>query len=288
MWKLNYSFKTLITSFSHLDNFFSYLTPVIWIWGWLVILILIILGVFLFVKDKKKGLSVFAGVIFIIASLGINKVNDGMNTIFLSSARMFLGIPVLFGLSLVWAKEYLPVKDMYWKFSILLICSTLFFVKVSFYKPVIRQHTLYENFGPVAIKKAKQLQCECYAINNIAQKYNVDLIVFIPDWKRNVPYMEFYNYGCPLLEKNFTRTLMNSYERRTWVYHQERNAIRRNILLYGYVDMDLLHQIDDKNIISIDPETNVVKNNTLQTKTLLKLLNISLKQNDYQKFNDYY
>ncbi len=287
MWTLNYSFKTLITAFGHLDNFFSYLTPVVWIWGWIVLLLLAVLGVFLFVKNKKKGLSILISLIFILASLGVNKINDGLNTVFLSPIRMFLGIPLLFGLSIIWTKKYFTVKDLYWKYSIILICCILFCVKASLYKPIIKYHTLTENYGPIAIKKLKQLRCECSVINNIVKEHNIDLIIFLPDWKRNVPYMEFYNYGCPLLVKDFAPTFMNVYERRTWVYKQEKNTVRKNLLIYGYIEAVFLTKIEKNNLIYIEEETTVIRNNTLTTKALLKMLNLTLKRSAYKKFNDY-
>ena len=93
--------------------------------------------------------------------------------------------------------------------------------------------------------------------------------------------MEFYNYGCPLIEKNFKRTLLNVYEKRTWVYLKEKKSIRKNILLYGYVDKKLLLQYTEHEIISENPQITIIKNNNFITETFLNNLNIKLKRNSY-------
>jgi len=281
MWKLDFSFNTMIINLGHLDKFFDNLSPVLWFWGWLSIVFIFLLGLFLIRKDWKKGISVLVGILFIVFLLGVNKVNDGMNTIFLSSIRMFLGVPLLLALTLVWSKKFIRFTNIRWTYIIILASVIIFIVKICMYKPVIEHHTTEQNYGPVAIKKVDELKLECSDLTKIVNAHKIDLMVFIPDHNHNVPDLEFYNYGCPLLEKEFTQTMLRIYERRTWVFQTERSTARHNILLYGEVDPVLLHKTHNYEIISDIPSLVVIKNNHLKTEELMDTLGILLQRNAY-------
>ena len=88
-----------------MDKFFNYLTPVFWAGNWAVVLVILILGIFTLKKDWKKGTSILLGVVFIFILLGVNKINDDIGVVFLSSTRMFLAIPLLLGLASFWIKD---------------------------------------------------------------------------------------------------------------------------------------------------------------------------------------
>ena len=277
MWPISFSFKKIIENLQHLDKFYGYFTPLLWSAGWFILI-----GIILIKKDWKKGIGVISGVGFIIVLLGVNKVNDNIDSIFLSSTRMFLGIPLLTGIVFFWSKKIFRLSDKHWKTGLIIIVFSTFFIKSSVYPAVIKYHTLKTNYGPVAIKKVKDLSCECTQIKNIVNTHNIDLIIFVPDWKYNVPYMEFYNYGCPLMESGFPRTLMSIYEKRTWVYLKEKTEIGKNVMIYG-AEVNLENTIKNMNciILSTDPSIIIVNNNSLTTESLLKLLNIDLKRNSY-------
>ncbi|HQI46269.1 MAG TPA: hypothetical protein PLC59_09445 [Bacteroidales bacterium] len=281
MWKLEYSFKQLFYDLKHLDNVFSYLNPIIWNWGWLSLLILLFAGFYLIKFDKTKGISVFVSVIFIFFTLGINKVNDSMGIIFLSIPRMFLGIPLLLSITFLWSRKYLTCSEKAFKYSFVFIAVIFFFLKIYISPFIIEEHVNLKPDSGIAIKKISSLKDECSELAEHAEDYNIDLIIFLPDWQINVPRMEFYNYGCPLIEKNFKRTLLNVYEKRTWVYLKEKKSIRKNILLYGYVDKKLLLQNTEYEIISENPQITIIKNNNFITETFLNNLNIKLKRNSY-------
>ena len=281
MWSLKYSFNLLLDDIKHLDTIFTYLNPIIWNWGWLSLIILLIAGIYLLKNNRQYGISIITGIIFIIFTLGINKVNDGINIIFFSIPRMFLGIPLFLSLGFFYCKIFLPVTDNFWKHSLILIGVIFFFIKISISPLIIKEHTSHEISSCILEKKISALCEECDNISSISNSYDIELIIFLPDWKYNVPYMEFYNYGCPLIEKNFKKTLLRVYEKRTWVYLEEKKSIRKNILLYGYADRNLLSENTCFEIISDNPQITVIKNNILNTEDLLKKLNITLKRNAY-------
>lgn len=281
-WTLNYSLNLALENFQRLDNFFCYLAPLTWSSGWLILFVILIVGVFLLKKDWRKGLSVVLGVIFIFSTLGINKVNDYINTVFFSSNRMYLGIPMFLGLTFFWGKEFFTAKDKYFKFAFIIIAISTFCIKTSLFPVVIKNHTEKTNYGSVGIKPIKELTCNCSKLDYISRTNNIDLILFTPNWKINVPSLEFYNYGCPLLFKNFPKTMMSVYERRTWVYLEEKSKIRKNILIYGLeIDSTLIRKQLDYKILSNDPPILIIKNNSMKTEALSKFLNIELKRNGY-------
>lgn len=282
MWILNFKFDRLVDGLSNLDKLFRYLTPVYWSGNWLVLLIIVFLGIIVIKKSWKKGLSILLSLIFIIVLLGVNKINDDIGVIFLSSTRMFLAVPILLGLAIFWTKEHFK-DEKKWVLVILTIAISVFLVKISCYKPVIKQHTEKTNYGAVAIKSLDTLIRECSEIQQITSKYEVDLVVFLPTWDRNVPSMEFYNYGCPIIEESSTSSIMNIYEKRTWVYQEEKVKARKNVLLYNQniERIEEYKNLLDCEIISRNPNLVLIKNNDKNLFELSEIFDFELRRNTY-------
>ncbi len=282
MWTLDYSFDRMVDGFSHLDKFFRYLTPVFWSGNWVVVVAIMILGIIVLKKNWKKGLSILLCSLFIFILLGVNKINDEIGVIFLSSTRMFLAIPLLLGLAVFWTKKNF-IDEKKWQLIILTIAISVTLVKVSCYSSVIKKHTEKTNFGTIAIKKLDDLKNECSEIQQITSKYDIDLVVFIPNWERNVPSMEFYNYGCSIIEKNLFSSVMNIYERRTWIFQQEKNSARKNLLLFNQrIDqIEEYRKVLDCEIINRNPNMILIKNNDKTLLELSEIFNFQLKRNTY-------
>lgn len=282
MWPLSYNVDVLIDNFKHLDIFFSYLTPVLWSFGWLSVAAFLLAGIFLIKKNWKKGVSLLFGAIFILILLGINKVNDHLPTIFLSSGRMFLGIPLLLALTMCWTRKYFFPDDKKLKSVLLLIGLTIFCVKISLYAPSIKLHTLKTNHGSIALKKVTAIQEDCSWLNEIVKQNNIEIIIFIPYWNLNVPTVEFYNYACPLLEKDFTKTMMTVYEKRTWVFVKEKKSVYSNVLLFGPdMDMRLVESMENIPVSGDSQKLILIKNNKLSMEELMAKLNVKLLRNGY-------
>lgn len=282
MWKMDYSFDRLLDGFSHLDRFFRYLTPVFWSGNWLVLLIILILGIIAIKSNWKKGLSLLLSVLFIIVLFGVNKINDDIGVIFLSSTRMFLAIPILLGLAVFWAKDKFT-DEKKWTLVILTIAISVFLVKISCYSSIVKEHTEKTNFGPVAIKKLSVLENECSEMLEITSKYNVDLVVFIPGGDHNVPSLEFYNYGCSIIEEKTASSVMSIYERRTWIFQEEKNTARKNVLLFNQ-NLDKIEEfkkILDCEVINRNPNMVLLKKNNRTLKELSEIFNFEFKRNAY-------
>lgn len=273
--------KTLTT----LDSYFSYFTPLGWFAGWLGLVIIFLIGARLLKTDEKKGITLIAGVLFIFLSLGISKVHDHLNTIFLSSARLYLCIPLFTGLAFFWGRRLLPVSDPMMLSAIVGVCISVFLIKASFLDMIIDKYTQTKNYGAVAIKKVDELCNECNRIQDSLAVYPSSLVIFAPSWqpKLNVPEMEFLTYACPLLKKDFSTTIISIYERRAWIYQQEKWKIEKNILFYNSdVDLGILRSMNNCRILSEqDPKMFIVTNNTLPTDSLMRFLKISFWCNPY-------
>ena len=281
MWNLHFSFEMLLKDFSQLDKFFGYFMPVIWPAGWIILIILLLGGLKLLKLDFKKGFSLLFSIFFILISLGINKVNDNLGTIFLSSTRMYLGIPLLTGLAFFWCKKMLKLQDNYLKTTLVIVAVTVFFCKSNVYPAVIGMHK-NKNNQSMPIKNISELKCECAKLDSIANKENIDLIIFVYDSLYNIPYLEFYNYGCPLLEKKFPKTMMNLYERRTWVYLTEKSRIEPNILIFNYkIDSNQIKMFPKLIELSGVHSLTLINENKIRTDSLLKKLKIPLARNSY-------
>lgn len=284
-WPVEFKPKYLLEALDTLDRYLSYFTPLTWFAGWLGVLVIFLIGISLLKRDIRKALTLILSAFFIILSLGVTKVHDHLDTIFLCSARMYLCLPVVLGLALFWGRELIPVTDK----TLLMVLSgaaigTLL-IKTSMLDMIIDKHTQKKNFGAVAIKKVDALCAECARIKDTLAVYPSDLVVFVPSWKPdyNVPETEFFTYACPLLEKDFPPTLINIYERRAWMVREKKKTVERNILFYNSdVDLAILRSMKNCKILTVeDPKMFVVTNNTLTTDSLLHYMKLDLWCNPY-------
>lgn len=279
MMDLKYSFGQLIANFEILDKIFKHLTPVVWSFHSIIVFVILFIGIILSRKSWKKGLSIIIGSLFILATLGINKINDSSDSIFFSYTRMYIAIPLLLGISFFWLRElYFKNLSRNLRNGLMIIALTTFSIKYGFIRDKIKQYTAKTDLGFIAIKSISELSCECSDIEKNALKYNIDLIIFHPNWKIHTPYMEMYNYACPLIIKKFPKTLLSVFERRTWVYTNERSAVEKNVMICGDVDTNLVKNFKNSISISSNPPISIFINNHLRSDSLLKKLEIDLKR----------
>lgn len=265
-YQLDYSFDLLINSLSNLDDFYNYVSPIFWHQGFIWTLIFLVTGV-VFLKNKKwqYGLVLITIPILLILSLGISKVHDGTNSIFFSSSRMYLSLPILVAFSLSFFKN-LRVPYFYF-----IIPFGLLSYNIANLKTEINKHTRNHRDHIVTVAKVDHVLKTCDELNKICAQYEIELVVVI-----NNPMYDFINYGCPACEKDFPKTLRPSYERRTWRLIEEEKMIRKNILL-----IDNLNQLDQEfdfveNITS-HSDKFLITNNQLTTIRLLDKMNIKIR-----------
>jgi len=280
LMSINFDVIRMLQNFNNLSDFFSFFTPVIWFKGWLILPIIFLFGLFLFKKEKLKAICILLTVIYIFITLGISKVNDSIHHILLTSARMYLGIPIFTGIALFWAKPLFVLIEKKLITIIFLVSVTCFCLKSGLIQPAVTLNTIKSNHGCVAVHQIDSLKIECFKIKCIVDYYNVDLVVFVPNWIQNAADMQIYNGSCNLLIKNFPPNVISGHEKRTWIFWEEKTKVRKTILLYGrYLEEWQLKKLKNCLVVSRDPYILLVKNNTLPLDSLLKLYEIEYKRN---------
>lgn len=284
MWDLQFYFELLLEGLSHLDKFFRYLTPTLWFGNWLVVLVIIVLGTLMFRRNWKKALSIWIAVLIIIFSLGVNKVNDDIGVIFLSSTRMFLAIPLLLGLTVFWFKEDWKISSTI-KLVFFSIATLLFVLKIMNNQSVIAKHTDKRDFGAVAVKDIDELKSECTEIKQLTEKYQVDLVAFVPQGNISTSSLQFYDYGCPVLQKKSFLTVLTLYERRTWVFEKEYLNRREKLMLFNInLDLNKIEEIETKmDCEVIDRKRGIVliRNNRKSLLEISRIFHFDLKRSPY-------
>ncbi len=282
MWHLDFDIQRIIHNFSDLNRFFGCYMPVLWFAGWMILLALIALIWKTFQYNRKKGIALLSGFLFIMVMLGLNKVNDGMANIFLSPKRMFMALPFFTILAIFWAFEN-KLNAIKIKVYFLPILAIFTIFKVVAEPSVVAAKTKEQNFGPVAVKPISKLKSECQSFADSISKYSVDIVVFVPNGEYNVPAMEFYNYGCPLLQSEFCKTTMNMYEKRTWVYEVARPSRFRTVLIVGnFIDSATGKISNYSKVLSQEPNMVLVQANNLKLQQLLLKYSVKFSRNAYE------
>lgn len=283
MWDFNFSFTRIIESFGHLDLFLTHLTPIHWRGNWIILFILIIISTVLYKKNKITSISLIISILFIIALLGISKIHDQNGTIFLSSSRFFIAIPLLASLAFYWLLSTIEISKLKVLTPLLLLILIFnFSYKIYAYPSVIENYVSKVDYGPVGIKNISELKDECEILEKTSEKYDIDIVILFPRNEVKTIPMEFLNYGCPLLLDSGMNTLLSKYERRTWVYETEKSKIHENILIYGKVlalDFEKLENQKEIKVIWINENMIIIKNNSYSIQELSQIINLELSRN---------
>lgn len=231
--KLEFSGDLWLNAFGKLDKFFSDLTPILWFGNWLVILLIALFGIRLWRKGNRiEGFATLVGFGFILASLGINKVNDDVGSIYLSSVRMFLVVPFLFSIILFWLWKDIKFTHNFHRL-ILQLAIFLVVVKLINLDGFIGTITQKKSQPPIEIKEYGKLSEQCKEIDRVAYENKVDAILVVPTWERQYAYFEYFSNGCECLEMNLPPTLIAFGERRAW-HFDHLNAMRPKTILFYF------------------------------------------------------
>ena len=282
-WEMKFSMDLMLDGFLHMDRFFGYLTPVFWKGNWVVLPVILILAIKLMKTNWKKGLSLALSVVFFLGLMGMHKVNDGMDTIFFTSVRMFLGIPLVLGVGMFWLTNTVKFNERLWTRVILGIGCIVLFIKILETKSVIQKHTELKNHGSIALSSIEDLKKRCAEWKEQIRQYDADLIVYVVDWKYGVPELEFYNYACPLLESELPQSIINVFERRTWIFVDEKDHSRDRVLIFN-PNIDSLPEITPSlkyERIEGRPNLILITENDKSLSELSELFHFGLMRNTY-------
>ena len=224
------------------------------------------------------GFSLLIGVIFILFSLGINKVEEGVGVIFFSPTRMFLALPLLLAFTFSWIFKG---KISYWA-NLIFVFISIFFVGLKFLwiEDTVSDHTFKRSYGPVAIENIEVLTSQCESFNSVIQRRKVDLVVFTLSSKKNVPEISLYNFGCELLVPDFPESTMLHKERRTWLYTKHKSKIIGSMLFLNYEFNEELIKSSglEYEIISEIPDALLIQNNEYTLLEICELFELRYKK----------
>ena len=272
--ELTYAFSRIAETLVQLDRSFAYLSPLFLGFHWAILFLLVVGSVLLLKRDWRLGIALVLGLFFMLFSLGINKVEEGVGVIFFSPTRMFLAVPILFAFMLSWL--LLKSNSSKLLYVLLLISCLSVCYKFITVESTVDFHTTNKSYGPVAIENIELLKTECRQFQSVATNYEVDLVVFTLSSFKNVPEVSFYNFGCELLVEDFPESTMLHKERRTALFINHKSEIVKNILFLNYELNEELSRNSGSDYEIIEEISNaiLIKNNTRTLPEICELLEL--------------
>ncbi len=224
LWKLELGFGYLQNSLKSLDARFLYLFPFLPKIGSLSMAVLVILIVVLFVqKQSKSAVLMTLVVLFVLATLSLNKTLDGTYSTFFPFSRMYLALPYVLVLGVSLTIQHVSYKRLK---KIILVVGVIGFICQCFDIPKKAKASVQGNSGVVQVLRIDKLCAECVKLNKIQQDYKADVTVF--HYKTDE-----YIYGCKALQPEM-ETLYPEYDRRYWTFMQHADTIYETVLFMDW------------------------------------------------------
>jgi hypothetical protein len=271
-WPL--SFKSESIRWSSISQYLDDVAPFLWGKGPVVLLLLGMLAVGFGIRRQWKPLAaVLAGTALLVISFGVNKVHDGIPSVFYPWSRMFLGVPFLIALlAAQWKGRLL------WQAALampLLAGGFLAFKGATLSQSIERQLDPHQEKNLFVMEVAK-LKEHCASIAEVAKAQHAELVVV-----GTHPTKHLTNYGCPCLQAEFPETLEPQLDRRTWHLQTYAPKVVPTVLFAGYWEETFAEQLKlHPGLVKVnqEPLLYVLKGNTLPTMVLLDSLNLSMRR----------
>jgi len=278
-WRLAFHPELIPECFAMPGKLFAYLMPVIRNGGKFVFYFLVLLCTLLFIRKKYIyaccGLS---GIIIIIYSFGLAKIQDGSDDLVLPFSRMFLAVPLLYGILISWLFEKSKYANLFVACTFILGVSC-FTIKSAEAKEKTASLVKQQLTSPMLLYPVSALMDDCTKFSRIAKENNVQLIAGIQlDCRWD--YLSTLFSGCDVLSHEFPLTIFPEHDRRTWRFYEEEKSVRKNILFVGGND-EFWNGAAQKGFlikkISENPFVCVLENNNMNTIELMRKLTIPLR-----------
>jgi len=222
-----FDFNTFKESLKQTDKIFNFLVA-----GHGFKLLIISLGFSIFAlacfikKNIKAGISIMGGLAVLYFSLWFDKAQDGTQSLFFSSIRMYLGVPVGIIIFSYWTESSFKIKSFR---GALEIISLTFLLAVGivcsaernwFFKDHLYNSADAEDI--VSSQTTSGLEAYCSGLSVLCRNYHTDLII-LNNNQAGAAYMcAAFNYPFEVLRP--------CYERRTWTLQHEDSTIRRDFI----------------------------------------------------------
>lgn len=275
-----FSWEAMVHALSQLDLYFKHLGPIFWSAGWIWLFVFLAIAVLTWRHDRKWSVVLVGITIALVLFLGISKVRDGVDNIFLSRERMFLAFPVMIALVLGWSARIFRWDGTSWFAPLLAIALCMVGVKSGYYPLVVASATAREDQGPVAIVPMDELKRDCTFLADKAQQYAAEVVVLVPDDQKTSSMQAARTYGCPILRPGMADTFLIVGENRTWMYMKQMEQIPATVLIYGTVPA-LSTSARKHTLIHLEPDLLLVQNNNMPLASLLSDLGVTMKRHPY-------
>lgn len=228
-WSLNFELSRIVPAKWYL--LFGDITPIFWYTGLALFPILLLL---VFIGKKQKNnpfvLAVSSLILLIFVAITCNKVLDGIDSVFYSSGRMFLAIPLVLALFL----SELRIGRILTIFLVF-AATTSFTIKLFYTKKAVQKEVRSDIDHNVYVIKIDELKAKCELLNRRAKEINAELIVIY----QSIPEKHLLNYACPCLLEDLPPIIEPELDRRTWKLKAIDNKVFKNILIVGIYQKDI-------------------------------------------------
>ncbi|MES2516118.1 MAG: hypothetical protein V4580_18330 [Bacteroidota bacterium] len=221
VWKLS----NLTDAINHLDTWFFNGFTLFFICTLFVLTFLIIK------KHYKEFAVIVITLLLLLLSFGLDKVNDGIESIMYNKGRMYVFIPFLIAVFFSMCTPLLYVKEK-WQMYI----SSIVFVFIS--ANVFMQQSVLDD----KIKTEAQIPDKIVSFMRVSDVLNVskqyidicketDNTIIVYDWYSKNDFILYVT--IPILSNNSVRTFFPECDRRTWVYIPFLTDTPKKILVSG-------------------------------------------------------
>lgn len=226
--------STLSLNRPALDIFFADFIPIAH-QGWLMLCILpALVLLLLLVSRPKAAVAILLASIFTILCLGIERIHAGYENVFYPTSRMFLALPILIAIALLWFD--LGLGDRRKKFRVLipvvralLILGLATLAGFSFFGNINllgSPSPLVLPFTVPPVENVQELIADSHLVAAACQKYNADLVLIGEN------YLTTMDNSGPVLTNHAFETLSPFFERRTYRIKEERTRLHTRVILY--------------------------------------------------------
>lgn len=225
-WTLELKWRFLKDAFLHLNDRFAYVVPYFPRLGWIVLPLLLVGNFFIYQKTNKRGLLLvsIAAIGFLVVSLAINKTADGSTSVFFPYGRMFLALPLVYGLFYYLLRQNRPTSLRL--MIILIVFGLVGYVAGTKRLETAQKEAIRNNTGHVQVLHISDLCIACDELKQLVNQTNSEVLVFHSK-------ADEYNYGCKAIHPELN-TLHPSYDRRSWTFDNEAFTPRQNVLVLDW------------------------------------------------------
>lgn len=273
-WKLEFSIEYLKQGFLNLNRSFAYIIPGLWYQS--VILFLLLLAFIRALFRQKELINAWAMCLlflFILFTMGINKIYDGDETLFYHYSRMFLALPLILALFIAFIKIE-KQKRVTW--MVVILAFSFFSFKTMILEELVSERVKQAQNAMITTAEVGEVLSSCDAINVVCKQQEVNLVMIVEVWSDN-----FINYGCLACDETFPPTLYPKNDRRAWRMVEEKDKINKTVLLIDQGETMKNNvsdpELKDLMITSLGNRMYLIKNNVLTTMDLMKRLKLKIR-----------